>query len=224
LRNSAGNRTYVASFNIAAANTFEYKTITITGDTSGTWVTDNGRGIVVMWDMGVGTTNSIAASSAWGSSGTGLTGGVKLTQNTGATFYITGVQLEKGSTATSFDYRPYGTELQLAQRYCYVVKDNGSAIGGFGFGQVFSTTVGAISIPFPVTMRTMPSSITTAGSFYVWNASGNAASVTSLAITSVTNSNVGFVNATVASGLTAGNATGMYSASSTAQIAFNSEL
>ena len=116
--NSAANRCFVSSYVVNSANTWEQKTITIAGDTSGTWLTDNGIGLRINWDLGVGSARSGSASSVWGSSFfVGLTGGVKLIQTTGATFYITGVQLEKGSTATSFDYRPYGTELALCQRY-----------------------------------------------------------------------------------------------------------
>jgi hypothetical protein len=116
-RNNNGDRNYIASYTISSANTWEYKTISIAGDTSGTWETTNGIGIGVYWDMGVGTTYSSTAG-AWTSSNVlGLTGGVKVLANTSASWYVTGVQLEKGSTATSFDYRPYGTELQLCQRY-----------------------------------------------------------------------------------------------------------
>jgi hypothetical protein len=159
LRNSAGNRTYVASYNISAANTFEYKTITIAGDTGGTWLTDNSRGIVVLWDMGVGTTLSIAASSAWGTSGLGLTGGVKVTQTTSATFYITGVQLEVGTQATSFEYRQYGTELSLCQRYFYA--ETIYSIGN-------STGVNSnqyLNIKHPVSMRASPTYALQSGSW-----------------------------------------------------------
>jgi hypothetical protein len=117
-RSPSGSRNYVSSYTINTANTFEYKTITVAGDTTGTWATDNSTGLRVNWDMGCGTSKSTTAGS-WGAGNLpGLTGGVKVSQNTGATWYITGVQLEKGSTATSFDYRPIGTELSLCQRYC----------------------------------------------------------------------------------------------------------
>jgi hypothetical protein len=117
LRNSAGNRSYVATYTVSAANTWEQKTVTIAGDTSGTWLTTNGLGVRVFWDLGSGsnfngTANTWNAGSCWRTSGC-----VNWISNSGATFYITGVQLEKGSTATSFDYRPYGTELALCQRY-----------------------------------------------------------------------------------------------------------
>ena len=117
LRNSAGNRSYVATYTISAANTWEQKTVTIAGDTSGTWLTTNGLGVRIFWDLGSGssfngTANSWNAGSFWRTSGC-----VNWISNSGATFYITGVQFEKGSTATSFDYRPYGTELALCQRY-----------------------------------------------------------------------------------------------------------
>jgi hypothetical protein len=118
LINSAANRFYPFSYTISAANTWEQKSVTIAGDTSGTWVTDNGIGIGVYFSLGGGATYS-GTAGAWTGTGTPYTatGAVSVVGTNGATFYITGVQLEKGSTATSFDYRPYGTELALCQRY-----------------------------------------------------------------------------------------------------------
>jgi hypothetical protein len=110
-------RTYTFTYTINAANTWEQKTVTVAGDTSGTWATDNSRGIQLIWDLGSGS-NFNGTAGSWGTSGaTRTSGSVNWTATTGATFYITGVQLEKGSTATSFDYRPYGTELALCERY-----------------------------------------------------------------------------------------------------------
>jgi len=118
LQNSAGNRSYPYSYTISAANTWEQKTITIAGDTAGTWIgATNGIGVVVYFSLGMGSTRS-GTAGAW-AAGNFLapTGATSVVGTNGATFYITGVQLEKGSTATSFDYRPYGTELALCQRY-----------------------------------------------------------------------------------------------------------
>jgi hypothetical protein len=117
LSNSAYAYSYPYTYTISAANTWEYKTITITGATSGTWLTTNGIGIRVYFGLGIGSTNSGSAGS-WSANGyASATGATSVVGTNGATFYITGVQLEKGSTATSFDYRPFGTELQLCQRY-----------------------------------------------------------------------------------------------------------
>ena len=119
--NSALNRSYVFSYTISAANTWEQKTITIAGDTSGTWLTTNGIGLSVSFNLGTGATYSGTAGAWSGSLLFAPTGATSVVGTSGATFYVTGVQLEKGVTATSFDYRPYGTELQLCQRYlpCY---------------------------------------------------------------------------------------------------------
>jgi hypothetical protein len=117
LWNGAGDRSYPYSYTISVANTWEQKSITIAGDTSGTWLTTNGGGINVGFGLGVGASLSTTAG-AWASGFyPSSTGATSVVGTNGATFYITGVQLEKGSTATSFDYRSYGTELQLAQRY-----------------------------------------------------------------------------------------------------------
>jgi len=116
-QNSANNRSYPFSYTVSAANTWEQKTITVAGDTSGTWLTTNGVGIKITWGLGVGSTFSGTAGAWAGANYTSATGATSVVGTSGATFYITGVQLEKGSTATSFDYRPYGTELQLCQTY-----------------------------------------------------------------------------------------------------------
>jgi hypothetical protein len=117
LRNDAGNRSYPFTYTISSANTWEQKSVTIAGDTSGTWLTTNGRGIAVSFGLGVGSTFS-GTAGAWAAANyISATGATSVVGTNGATFYITGVQLEKGSTATAFDYRPYGTELALCQRY-----------------------------------------------------------------------------------------------------------
>jgi len=118
LVNSAQNRSYPFSYTISTANTFEYKTITIAGDTSGTWIgATNGVGVRLRLGFGIGSTYS-GTAGAWAAANyMAPTSSTNWISTSGATFYITGVQLEKGSTATSFDYRPYGTELVLCQRY-----------------------------------------------------------------------------------------------------------
>jgi hypothetical protein len=177
--NGAGNRTYVFTYAISAANTWEQKTVTIAGDTSGTWVTDNTANMYVNWDLGTGSTyqgtaGSWAAGAAWSTSTS-----VKLAATSGATFYITGVQLEKGSTATSFDYRPYGTELALCQRYLYKV-DGTDGLSSVGAGMSISTTEGRIAVQYPVKMRASPTA-SIAGTMYLLNNTGAGTTVTSIA-------------------------------------------
>jgi hypothetical protein len=116
IQNSASNRAYGFSYTINSANTWEQKTITIAGDITGTWLTNNGVGIRLRFGLGVGS--SLGNSLGWqAASGNAPTGSVSVVGTNGATWYITGVQLEKGSQATAFDYRDYGTELNLCQRY-----------------------------------------------------------------------------------------------------------
>lgn len=120
LQNSAGNRSYPFSYSISVANTWEYKTITIAGDTAGTWATNNTTGVAVIFSMGNGSGVS-GASGAWlGTNTTSVTGATSVVGTNGATLYITGVQLEAGPTATPFERRPYSVEEQMCFRYYYV--------------------------------------------------------------------------------------------------------
>jgi hypothetical protein len=137
LLNGAENRSYPFTFAINTANTWEYETITIVGDTTGTWATDNSAGMVLALDLGSGS-NFRAAAGSWVAAGEyGATGAVTLISTLNATFDITGVQLERGSNATSFEFRDYGRELILCQRY-YEKSYNVDVVPGT------ATTAGAI--------------------------------------------------------------------------------
>ena len=164
-------QSYPFNYTISAANTFEQKTVTIAGPTTGTWDSTNGTGIYVNFDLGSGTTFK-GTAGAW-ATGTfiGVTGATNLCATTGATFYITGVQLEKGSTATSFDYRPYGTEFQLCQRY---YEQWNIAAGGYaGNAFAYSTTGVRSVLQFQVPKRSAATT-TFSGSLNFSNTGKNA--------------------------------------------------
>ena len=164
LMNNAYDRSYPFSYTISVANTWEQKSITIAGDTTGTWVgATNGVGLRVHWSLGTGSTLSATAGSWVGAEEYSSTGATSVVGTNGATFYITGVQLEVGSTATSFDYRPYGTELALCQRYCNRLDyANGASVNT---GYVDSATSARGGLIFP-TMRTSASASASSGTHF----------------------------------------------------------
>jgi hypothetical protein len=155
LINNAANRCYPFSYSISSANTWTKATITIAGDTSGTWTTDNSIGIGLRLGLGSGATYS-GTSGAWAAGNfVQSTSTVSVVGTNGATFYITGVQLEAGSTATEFERRPIGTELALCQRYCW--RMSSAAITKIFFqGYMHSTAQLEGLVPFPVPMRSQP--------------------------------------------------------------------
>jgi hypothetical protein len=158
LANSAQDRSYPFSYTVSSANTWEQKTVTIAGDTTGTWLTDSGVGIRVNFSLGAGSTVSNTAGAWAAGNYRSATGATSVVGTNGATFYITGVQLEKGSTATSFDYRPIGTELALCQRYLPIYNySSGNDRICYAFSQ--TTTVVNCLFSYVVTPRVPPTGI-----------------------------------------------------------------
>jgi len=120
--NGNGDRAYAVQYTINAADTWEQKTATIAGDTTGTWLVNNANGLYLRFNLGSPSGRLISADSwqaANADGATSSTGADTWATTSGATFYITGVQLEEGTVPTPFEHRPYGTELALCQRYYY---------------------------------------------------------------------------------------------------------
>jgi hypothetical protein len=165
IANSAFNRCYPFSYTVSSANTWTTISVSIPGDTTGTWLTDNGIGIRVSFSLGAGSTFSGTANAWSGSTLTQPTGSTSVVGTNGATFYITGVQLEAGSVATLFERRSYGQELALCQRYYEKSFNLGTApvtnvgVGTGEFVCACGVTLGnsyVNEIPFKASKRTTP--------------------------------------------------------------------
>jgi hypothetical protein len=188
--NSANNRSYPFTYTISSANTWTSISITIAGDTTGTWLTTNGTGMQIYFGLGVGSTYSGTSGSWSGSQYLSATGATSVVGTASATFYITGVQLETGSQATSFDFRDYGREIILCQRYyekSYAIDTvpATSSASGSNWFSVNSTISGYLggSIAYKVIKRTTPTV-----TFYSYTGTagtcsdGNAANYTTVSI------------------------------------------
>jgi hypothetical protein len=146
--NSPYYPSYPFTYSIPVANTWTQISITVVGPTSGTWATNNTGGFILFMNLGAGSSNSGTAGAWTNTNYVSATGAVSVVGTASATFYLTGVQLEKGSTATSFDYRPYGTEFSLCQRYYQL---------GDGYtGSSYSSTNFVGIVKFVTAMRASP--------------------------------------------------------------------
>lgn len=223
LGNSGGSRSYPFSYTISSANTWTKISVTVAGDTSGTWLTDNSRGISVLFNLGSGSTYSGTANTWAGTQYNAPTGATSVVGTNGATWYITGVQLEVGTQATAFDWRPYGTELMLCQRYYYKVSGN---LKRFAVGYNSATTTSEFNIYFPTSMRTSATALETSGTTADYRVLHNGGSTVCSAVPAFGSAypEGGWLTATVASGLTTGQASQIRFESASAYLAWSAEL
>jgi hypothetical protein len=225
LRNSASDRSYPFTYNISVADTWEQKTVTIVGDTTGTWLTTTGIGINVFFGLGAGPDRS-GTAGAWNSNNNvSATGAVSVIGTLNATWYITGVQLEVGSVATPFERRPYGTELALCQRYYFKITGGaGGTVLGCGFNA--TTTQNEVVTFFPVEMRTNPSALEQSGTAANYRIRHGNGDTTCSAVPYIQNSSTlaAWTAGTVASGLTTGQGSFLRAASTSAYLAWSAEL
>jgi hypothetical protein len=226
LQNSANTRSYPFTYTISSANTWEYETITIAGDISGTWLTTNGIGLKVRFSVGTGSTYSGAAGAWAGTSYLSATGATSIMATASATFYVTGVQLEAGTTASPFEYRQYGTELALCQRY-YNMVANYSQTGGVApiTNIVFPSATDIRAIyNFPVQMRVAPSVVSSSGSSYFRIYNGNNIYANSIGLDFASVSGIGIVSGGGTSGATQGQGGIIFANTAGAYFALSAEL
>jgi hypothetical protein len=222
LRNGDSNRSYPFTYTISVADTWEYKTVTIPGDTSGTWLTTTGRGMACTFGLGVGTDFSNTAGAWAGGSYISATGAVSVIGTLNATWFVTGVQLEVGSVATPFERRPYGTELSLCQRYYY------SFVSGNSFPVMTSANYGSADsrgvVTFPTTMRGTPTLVSSSGTNHFIFFSNAAASQCNSLTADVLSANSAELRNNTSISVTIGYASWARTNNASASLAFNAEL
>ena len=227
-QNAATNRSYVFEYTINLANTWERKTVTVDGDTSGTWLTNNSVGLRVAFDLGNGSSLRSSAGS-WASSGNyGSTGSVELVGTASATLYLTGVQLEVGDTATPFEHRSYGEELLACKRYFQRIAggESGITVSAIMTGVMHNSTFLEGIYKMEVEMRTEPTLERVAGTnYYGFSRNGAQDAFNSISIDSGAGNprQVNLYNATEVSG-TAGQGGIVFSNVEAAIVSLSAEL
>jgi hypothetical protein len=206
---STYQRSYPFTYTISSANTWQQVTIPITGDTvANAMPATNGAAIRVEFYSMISSGFANGTANTWnantGTNQFSSSTGTNLFATNGNTWQVTGVQIELGSQATSFDFRSYGTELALCQRYLPAFSAaNGGTLGAFGTGGFYTTTDAAIGIPFPVTARVAPTGISVANVGY-FQIDGITSAATTSATISSTSTSMGGVNFGYATSTTLG--------------------
>jgi len=199
---ASGNNTRRCTFSytINSANTWEYKTITINGDTAGSWESTNGPAFAIAFSLGNGSTYTGGTSGTWsGNQYLQPSGCVNLVATNGATLYLTGIQIEVGEVATPFEHRSYGDELARCQRYFrrYCEGSTSKMAPCFVIGNSASTAIGNLNLS--PSMRDVPSS--DFDSIKVDNV-GSPKSITAVSVSANSSNDSLFLTFTVASGIT----------------------
>lgn len=196
LVNSGNTRNYPFTYSVPVANTWTDISVTVPGSTSGTWLTNNGIGINVLFGLGAGS-NFTATANAWNNTTNGIlpTGAVSVVGTNAAKFYITGVQLEVGSKATTFDVRDYGREFIMCQRYFCQSYPYGNVAGTNNGGQAAINALNGQDgnqipgVRFPVEMRSAPTTT-------IYSCSGTAATLSNTSLADAPNAGTwGFTTA-----------------------------
>jgi hypothetical protein len=211
---SSASRSYPFTYSIPVANTWTYITITFVGDTVAALNQSNSYGLIVVF--GLGSVGGGTVNTWQNGNYTQPAGCVNVVSTNGATWYVTGVQLERGSNATSFEFRDYGRELIMCQRYLPAISGGGNYLG---FGTGASTTLAYMTYTFPVQPRVAPTGITVSSASHF--------NVTDIVAANSPALTIGFANAglqtalisaTLASGITSARPTSLVSTSASAQI------
>ena len=219
LENGSFNRSYIFNYTISSINTWQYFTLPFTADTTGTWDSTNGQGIRLWWDLGSNDTTYASTAGSWLAADVlRTTGSVPLIATNAATLYIAGVQFEKGTVATPFEFRPYATELQLCQRY-YTQWGPTTGSQRFGIG-ANNGTVCYLMLPYFTPMRVPPTAISVSSVSHFQILGGSTPTSITLDSTSTT---IGSVYLSFASSVGTGG-TLIYGVSASAYIGLSSEL
>ena len=221
LQNSAASRSYVSTVTINSADTWEYKTITVAGDTTGTWIgATNGIGLSVYFNLG--NSKTVTANTWSGGNYLGVSGATNFMATLNLTIQFTGVQLEVGTVATPFERRPYGTELALCQRYYY--KHSTGAGPVVASISCYSSTRIDCAVKLPVTMRSSPTLDVASGSNYFQAYAGSYAQQFSTMLLNTAQPNSVLLYNNAVSGFTEGRAGWLETINASAYLAFSAEL
>jgi hypothetical protein len=220
--NGGYDRSYPFTYTINSANTWEYKTVVIPGDTAGTWLTTNGVGIRIWFSLGIGSTFSGTAGTWAAAEYESVTGATSVVGTSGATFYLTGVQLEIGTVPTAFELRSYSKELMMCQRY-YLLIARGT--GELGIGTVWGASDVRTIIPTPVTMRSTPTvSASNNTNDFIYYCGGNVRYSNTVSFDTYGLNVIEIISSTLSGTLTTGFSAMVRAANGTSFLAFSAEL
>ena len=225
------DRQYGFTYTISAANTWEYKTVTIPGDTGGTWPTDNTAGASLMFNLGSGSSRLISTANQWGTTSLGfqVSGTKNIAGTVNATFFVTGVQMEVGTEATPFEHRTFADELQRCSRYFQAINYANGAIISIGANY----SAAAAAVPMHYTngeMRstptiTMPATGQTSGTVSLLAASSSYPSTTgSHSATAINDQNYTILASSYSGLAGAGTASWFYASGTVDPFKYDAEL
>jgi hypothetical protein len=227
-QNTDVTRGMAKDYTINSANTWEYKTVTFTGDTSGTWATDTSLGARINFGLATGSSRGLAPSNTWSNfDARGSSNQVNWMATLGNTFYITGIKVEEGSEATDFQHVSYADELAKCQRYYQKFSAEDSIYQRYSTGICFSSSNCSTLTTLPVTMRVIPTLETsgTASHFAVLHKNSAVSTCSSIPTLSTSGSNSTQMNIGCSTtGLTTNNVGQLIAKSTSAYLAFDGEI